>query len=669
LSQLFEIFNAFNLNEYNHIERWNRRYLQRINRKKWVHADLGMADRPLFKLSKASLTRLEVDSFQSTILSKNWPRKLRYEPHVLSLPLVLVVCVVFLQAILVSNGQKCSRKIWNCAGDRGGRQAKKARTSEVKSSATEQASLEEQMPVNRGGKSHPLRQESEGLETFLNALTYRDMQLQCKEYGLMATGNKEILRERLLEYLLENKDGRASDYLAKSPQRENKREDNMVESGDIQSLRTIEPTGDDDAKMEEVTSSLENVMTSMEVEEFAKPRDAEPIRISGSSNTIQSDQCASELSSKENDMDVDQAPMDPPGKIIPEHTSSVAFGGVSEAKSPLRSYVKDAVKHMSHSAQKARLMEHISTPGDHLSPPPSDFSASTSCSKISGTRVREIVSKLTTNQTSSTLSNKLQASKDARMARLAEMRGKVGFLEVCGSSLMLPSKYNFSPMISFSLKAQITKAITASSSTSKHDPSSKEYSSALTSLNAKSAPSTNPAKNLAAQMREKALRKDTNPNLVVAPVHVGSVAKPSIALKNTSAADPLGSTLKSLKTYSVKKKPKSPPRPSQTYEISDREDSDSDDSEDEDGKRKKELPKWVAKENLRPALHAQYIGKTLDPDEIFGEVHTCDLEAIFGNQMKSKYRNRTSSGNWSQDRVTAAEKLVYKRAMGFADET
>jgi hypothetical protein len=196
--------------------------------------------------------------------------------------------------------------------------------------------------------------------------------------------------------------------------------------------------------------------------------------------------------------------------------------------------------------------------------------------------------------------------------------------------------------------------------------------------------------NLAAQMREKALRKENKPNRMDAPAHDDYGTKPAFAVKKAPVADPLGATLKSnglavadplgatlkssglgssTKSYTaVKTKPKSPPRPSQTYEISDREDSDSDDSEDEDGKREKELPKWVSKENLRPALHEQYIGKSLDPDEIFGEVHTCDLEAIFGNQMKSKYRSRTSSGNWSQDRVTAAEKLVYKRTMGFVGE-
>lgn len=77
------------------------------------------------------------------------------------------------------------------------------------------------------------------------------------------------------------------------------------------------------------------------------------------------------------------------------------------------------------------------------------------------------------------------------------------------------------------------------------------------------------------------------------------------------------------------------------------------------------------KANLIPALERQYAstvdGKRFDPDEIFPEVQTCDLEAIF-DKKKSRYTRRTSSGNWNNDRVTAAEKLVYKRTMGFASE-
>ena len=119
----------------------------------------------------------------------------------------------------------------------------------------------------------------------------------------------------------------------------------------------------------------------------------------------------------------------------------------------------------------------------------------------------------------------------------------------------------------------------------------------------------------------------------------------------------------------VTKKPKIA-SPMDTYEISDREeDSDSSDSEGENEKQKKKIPGWAQKTNLLPALEQQYNGcvegRRVDPDDIFPEVQTCDLEAIFGGK-KSRYTRRTSSGNWARDKVTVAEKLVYKRTMGFA---
>jgi Inner centromere protein, ARK binding region len=80
-----------------------------------------------------------------------------------------------------------------------------------------------------------------------------------------------------------------------------------------------------------------------------------------------------------------------------------------------------------------------------------------------------------------------------------------------------------------------------------------------------------------------------------------------------------------------------------------------------------QIPEWAHKANLLPALERQFCegeGR-IDPDELFSEVQTCDLGAIF-NVKKSRYLKRTSSGNWSRDRVTAAEKLTYKRTMGYS---
>jgi hypothetical protein len=138
---------------------------------------------------------------------------------------------------------------------------------------------------------------------------------------------------------------------------------------------------------------------------------------------------------------------------------------------------------------------------------------------------------------------------------------------------------------------------------------------------------------------------------------------------NSTVPDSLGATLKQ---HSVIKKPSKVLSPMDTYEISDREDSDTDDSESESDKPKKKIPTWAQRTNLYSALEEQYNGRVgslkVDPDDIFPEVQSCDLEAIFGPKKAKMYKRRASSGNWANDQVTAAEKLVYKREMGFATD-
>jgi len=114
---------------------------------------------------------------------------------------------------------------------------------------------------------------------------------------------------------------------------------------------------------------------------------------------------------------------------------------------------------------------------------------------------------------------------------------------------------------------------------------------------------------------------------------------------------------------------KKPLSPMDTYEMSDRGDSDSDDEseKEEEDIPKKKIPAWALKPNLIPALERQFlegVGR-IDPDEIFPEVSTCDLDAIFEYKKKKRFAKRASSGNWAKDRVTASERLAYKRTMGF----
>mmetsp|Transcript_23188 Transcript_23188/g.34819 ORF Transcript_23188/g.34819 Transcript_23188/m.34819 type:complete len:420 (-) Transcript_23188:124-1383(-) len=121
---------------------------------------------------------------------------------------------------------------------------------------------------------------------------------------------------------------------------------------------------------------------------------------------------------------------------------------------------------------------------------------------------------------------------------------------------------------------------------------------------------------------------------------------------------------------SLKKKMQSARSPMDTYEMSDREGSDSEsDSEsdsDDEAKPKKRVPNWARSVNLVAALEKQYSTgpDRIDPDTIFPEVESCNLEEIF-DQRKTRYVRRTSSGNWTNDKVTTMEKLAYKRNMGF----
>jgi len=310
--------------------------------------------------------------------------------------------------------------------------------------------------------------------------------------------------------------------------------------------------------------------------------------------------------------------------------------------------------------------KEVSIDNDDTSPPASEVSCS---SKASGNSVKDMVSKFSgfsslssSSSGGSALSKGLQAKKEARQAKIAEMRAK-------------------------------SKPVTSS----KVALTSKEYSTTLSSLNATASKATGAKKkNLATQMREKAAalaykNKTTNSVSKTGTAAMGSTNKRNLPFTNNSntsniisAHDSLGATLKqgavpdslgaTLKQGVLLKKSKMM-SPMDTYEISDREDSDTDDSDSdsENEKQKKKIPTWAMRANLYPALEEQYNGRIgsrkVDPDDIFPEVQSCDLEAIFGTKKAKTYRSRASSGNWAQDKVSVAEKLVYKREMGFATDT
>lgn len=169
------------------------------------------------------------------------------------------------------------------------------------------------------------------------------------------------------------------------------------------------------------------------------------------------------------------------------------------------------------------------------------------------------------------------------------------------------------------------------------------------------------------QMREKARLGEaatTNNHTSVAPskdVH-SQQQRPAVSA-SSSINEPI---VKKDTTPPPAKQPRSPIlSPLDTYDMSDHDGNSDTDEEEERARRVgKRVPNWAHSKPLLKALTQQYTKKTVDPEELFGEVDTCNLEAIFGRK-KAKYQRRTSSGNWTRDKATVAEKLAFKRQMGY----
>jgi hypothetical protein len=108
--------------------------------------------------------------------------------------------------------------------------------------------------------------------------------------------------------------------------------------------------------------------------------------------------------------------------------------------------------------------------------------------------------------------------------------------------------------------------------------------------------------------------------------------------------------------------------------------SDEEDEEDSPARPRKPIPSWAQPAKLLPALQAQ---ARVDPDAIFsGRASTCNLVEVFAGMppppppdpakasssrvhKKHDYTKRGSSGNWMSDRITLAEDVQYKKAMGY----
>ena len=268
-----------------------------------------------------------------------------------------------------------------------------------------------------------------------------------------------------------------------------------------------------------------------------------------------------------------------------------------------------------------------------------------------------------------------------RMARLAEIRGKskpvassksgaVKDLPVLSSSMALKltkakdTKCDRKVLLAAQMREKATGLKTQQLS-SKVLSSSKPNATQLQNESAK-APSSEAA---AVEALSASATMAPASEMQTTSVEMQSVPKITASPSVVDQMKQITSTVKPAKASSLKKKSGARPdvlSPMSTYEMSDRDQSDSDDSETESRRQKKKVPTWAQKQNLLPALEAQYANRDgrLDPETIFPPVMTCNLEDIF-DQKKSRYNRRTSSANWSKDGVTMNEIVAYKRTMGY----
>jgi hypothetical protein len=90
------------------------------------------------------------------------------------------------------------------------------------------------------------------------------------------------------------------------------------------------------------------------------------------------------------------------------------------------------------------------------------------------------------------------------------------------------------------------------------------------------------------------------------------------------------------------------------------------DNDEEENEYKSGIPAWARGAQLAAALERQFNEQNpINPDTIFAEFFTCNLQHIFDTKKK-RYVTRGSSGNWLQDRLTLPERLAYQKAMGYA---
>lgn len=335
----------------------------------------------------------------------------------------------FLALILLSPffQQKCRKQIWHCAGDIDPpqRQAKKAKMTPSMDASTS-SSVRSVAQIKGYNSSNG--QKRADIEFKVNAMKVAQMRDECRKLGLDTKGVKTALRSRLLTHLLEEQvqPGDSGEVGTTSPMKVDPEPEPIVAPRPVSS------------NMDETSSVVDT--TSMKSEVVFEQPVSKPARVSN--NSAQADSIiSSESVASENRVEkAAQDTQDPVRNNTGKPETDTRMKPEPIAKSPLRGLVKEALKAIDNSVRsiKSTATEDKTTASDitdDISPPASEVTTGSSSSKISGSRVRELVSKLSsqsqyssngqTGNTPSALSQSVQAKKEARMARMAEIRGKV----------------------------------------------------------------------------------------------------------------------------------------------------------------------------------------------------------------------------------------------------
>jgi len=496
----------------------------------------------------------------------------------------------------------------------------------------------------------------------VDRMLVNDLRKELRRRGLIGTGRKAELQARLKQHLAEAKRERDAKWAANYAVKKKEVQIKHVKIGNGEN-RSLKNKGEMDVVMEDASEASANTKIEPEGVKPLKKAPVKPTIVGTMQNNAMKNQAPkSALKPSKYASTIVQSSTqihDVKPAVNPEPSSSAEDELLAHKVSDSSSESSYEVAVGSKSTTTSKLMQASEEKGKVSSTlAPTAPGGSAFKAKVGGTGSAKLLEKKKAHA----------AAMEARKARMAEMRQKAKPSAANVSSATKPSPSHSKYAVSSTLKKMASGSTLGESKSNDIRAKMREKAAADKNTENMVAPPTKPA-GLLKQGSSSSISVTSSLSTVkqVSQMATYKPAPKSTALK--SILDPSNRPAVSPSTSEpVKEKPLSP---IQTYEMSDREEESSESESDSDDeyerqRPKKSIPDWAQKANLHRALERQFADgpERLDPDKIFGEVITCNLEEIF-DKKKSRYQRRTSSGNWTKDHVTLAEKRTYKRTMGY----